>query len=67
LYLKGCYWGIATLTTVGFGDIQGGTASEKLICIVWMMLGVAFYSFTVGSIASILSSMDFKKKSSKKD
>jgi hypothetical protein len=62
LYLFGFYWAVTTLTTVGFGDFSGGTAAERIICILWMMIGVGFYSFTVGSIASILSSMDSKKK-----
>jgi hypothetical protein len=58
LYLFSLYWSITTLTTVGFGDINAGTNSERIICIIWMMFGVGFYSFTVGSISSVLSSID---------
>jgi voltage-gated potassium channel Kch len=62
LYLYAYYWAVTTLTTVGYGDISGGTTSERILCMVWMMVGVAFYSFTVGSIASVISSMDAKSK-----
>jgi hypothetical protein len=62
VYCAAIYWAVATLTTVGYGDISGGTSAERIICVFWMIIGVAFYSFSVGSIASILSSMDSKKK-----
>ena len=58
LYLFSLYWAITTLTTVGLGDMNAGTPTERGICILWMMFGVGFYSFTVGSISSVLSSMD---------
>jgi hypothetical protein len=58
LYMFSLYWSITTLTTVGFGDINARTNSERIICIIWMMFGVGFYSFTVGSISSVLSSID---------
>ena len=57
-YLFGLYWALTTLTTVGFGDISAGTSAERIICIVWMMFGVGFYSFAVGTITSVLTSMD---------
>ena len=58
LYMFAFYWAITTLTTVGLGDVNAGTDAERFICILWMMFGVGFYSFTVGSISSVLSSMD---------
>ena len=57
-YLFALYWALTTLTTVGFGDISAGTSAERVICIVWMMFGVGFYSFAVGTITSVLTSMD---------
>ena len=58
LYLASLYWTFTTLTTVGFGDIQGFTSNEMAICIVWMMFGIGFYSFLIGTLASVLSSID---------
>jgi len=47
-----------TLTTVGFGDIVAYTAVEKVFAIVWMTFGVAFYSFTIGNLSTIMATMD---------
>ena len=58
LYFYSYYWAITTLTTVGFGDISGGTDAERLIAMMWMMVGVMFYSLTVGSISSVINAWD---------
>jgi hyperpolarization activated cyclic nucleotide-gated potassium channel 1 len=60
LYITSLYWALTTLTTVGYGDIAAFTEGEMVICMIWMMFGVGFYSFTVGTLSSVLSSMDAK-------
>ena len=60
LYLTSFYWAITTLTTVGFGDINAVTSFEMIICMVWMMFGVGFYSMVVGTLSSVLTSLDAK-------
>jgi CRP-like cAMP-binding protein len=60
LYTTALYWALTTLTTVGYGEIFAYTIGEKVICMLWMMFGVGFYSFTVGTLSSVLSSMDSK-------
>ena len=52
---------MATITTVGFGDINGGTISEKMICIALMVIGVIAFSFATGTLSSILSNLDSSK------
>ena len=47
-----------TITTVGFGDISGGTTTEKMICSVLMVIGVSSFSFATGTLSSILSNLD---------
>ena len=49
---------MTTLGTIGYGDIVPGTNLERIIAILWMILGVGFYSFAVGSLSSLLSSID---------
>ena len=49
---------MTTITTVGFGDISGGTISEKIICVVLMVIGVISFSFATGTLSSILSNLD---------
>ena len=58
LYLSSLYFTVTTITTVGFGDISGGTLGEKMICIVLMLFGVISFSFSTGTLSSILSNLD---------
>jgi len=60
-YIASMYWSFTTLTTVGYGDISPYTNFEKIIATLWMLFGLYFLSFTVGSLASMLSSFDTKE------
>ena len=57
-YISAMYWSFQTLTTVGYGDMQGKTMEERVFSILWILFGVAFYSFTIGNLQSILSQID---------
>jgi CRP-like cAMP-binding protein len=57
-YIAAIYWSFTTLATVGYGDIVGKTDLERAFSILWMIFGVGFYSFTIGSLTSILTSLD---------
>jgi hypothetical protein len=57
-YISAMYWAFQTLTTVGYGDMQGTTMEERLFSILWILFGVAFYSFTIGNLQMILSQID---------
>ncbi|CDW89105.1 cation channel family protein [Stylonychia lemnae] len=59
-YITAMYWAFQTLTTVGYGDVQGTTTFERIYCLLWMIFGVAFYSFTIGNLQSIISTIDVK-------
>lgn len=50
------YWSLQTLTTVGFGDMTIKSVNERLFAIVWMILGVAFYSYAIGNLTNIIAS-----------
>lgn len=52
------YWAFQTITTVGYGDINAETPGERVLAIIWMIVGVGFYSFTIGNLSSILADMD---------
>ena len=46
------------MTTVGFGDVTVGTTTERIFAIVWMIVGVAFYSYAIGNMTSMIASLD---------
>jgi hypothetical protein len=61
IYLAALYWEMSTLTTVGYGDISANTEGEIQMSIVWMLFGVAFYSYVISILTSSLVSEDAKK------
>lgn len=60
IYIRSVYFIITVLTTVGFGDISAFTVPEMLLVTGWMIIGIAFYSVLVGTLSSVLSSLDVK-------
>lgn len=61
LYIASLYWTVTTLATVGYGDITPANGDERIICIIVMLGGVFFYSYTIGTITSLMADMDRKK------
>lgn len=57
-YLNAVYWCVATLTTVGYGDVLPTTDAQKLYATVVMVLGIGVYAFIIGNIATILTNLD---------
>ncbi|OMJ85359.1 hypothetical protein SteCoe_13332 [Stentor coeruleus] len=57
IYMASLYWTITTLATVGYGDITPSNSLERGICIAVMLGGVFFYSYTVGTMTSLMASM----------
>lgn len=45
---------MVTLTTVGYGDIYGYTWQEYVFTMIVEFLGIAFFSFIMGSINNVL-------------
>jgi multisubunit Na+/H+ antiporter MnhB subunit len=59
-YIVSVYWALQTLTTVGYGDLPARSVYEKIAAVIWMIIGVGFYSFTIGNLSSIFNSIDVK-------
>jgi len=38
--------------------VSGVTVTERIFAIVWMLLGVAMYSYTIGNMTNMIASMD---------
>lgn len=45
------YWALATMTTVGYGDITPHTTAGKIIACVVMLVGIGFFAVLTGAIA----------------
>ena len=58
LYLVSIYWVFTVITTVGFGDITAANSIERIYAIIVMGFGIAFYSYTISNISSVLVSMN---------
>jgi voltage-gated potassium channel Kch len=58
-FLVAFYWSLQTIFTVGYGDISPVTLYERLFAMIWMIVGIGFYSYTLGNMTSII--MDFDK------
>jgi hypothetical protein len=57
-YITAFYWVVTTLTTVGYGDILGYTPQEYIFNMIVEFIGIAFFSFIMGSINSVLLADD---------
>ena len=56
IFITSIYWVITTLTTVGYGDIKGYHIFEYIFQMIVEFLGIALFSFLMGSINSIVVS-----------
>lgn len=56
------YWTVTTITTVGYGDILAYNNVERIYCSVIMIIGVFLYSYTIGSLSSILLNLDARRE-----
>lgn len=65
-YLMSLYWGMTTMTTVGYGDISAATRAEQIYCIVAMLIGGFMFGIIIGSLSNIIASaspLESNKKS----
>lgn len=60
IYIISFYWTLTTITTVGYGDISSGTSIERIYNMFIMASGVIMYSFAIGSLSTIVSTIDAK-------
>lgn len=51
------YFGITTMTTVGFGDLNPKSNWERVFTSFWMLFGVATFSVIMSHFLLILSSL----------
>jgi hypothetical protein len=57
VYVAALMWSMQTATTVGYGDIQAQTDSERLYMVVAMLVGGSFFSFIIGAFVGVIASL----------
>lgn len=50
-YLWCLYWALTVLDTIGYGDIVPRTSYEIIVCLIWMAVGISFYSYTISNLS----------------
>lgn len=58
IYISAIYYCFVVLTTVGYGDISSHNTYERLFTIIWMIFGIAFYSFIISFITFFFNSRE---------
>ena len=53
-YIVSLYWFMATLFTVGYGDVVPQSSFERVYAIVAMIIGCAVYSFVIGTVTQLM-------------
>lgn len=53
--LDALWWGIVTMTTVGYGDISPQTGEGRLAAVVLMVLGITLFGLITATATSILT------------
>ncbi|HRD66150.1 MAG TPA: cyclic nucleotide-binding domain-containing protein [Candidatus Competibacter sp.] len=61
-YGQAVYWTITTLATVGYGDVHPVTLSQMMYASLVMMVGVGFFGFVLGNVATLLFRMDAERE-----
>ncbi len=61
------WWAIATLTTVGYGDVYPITVAGKILSIIIAILGIGMVAVPTGIITAGFSEVINKQKSDKDD
>jgi voltage-gated potassium channel len=51
-YPEALWWGVATITTVGYGDFYPTTLDGRLVAVFLMIGGIGLIGFVTGSLAS---------------
>lgn len=61
-YLTSFYFIITTFSTVGYGDISANNTSEKVFCIIVMVVGVTAFAAGTSTLTNLLQTFDQENK-----
>jgi voltage-gated potassium channel len=61
------WWGVVTLTTVGYGDVTPQTTEGRLAAMALMLLGIGLFGAITATITSYIMTTDLRRMESKVD
>jgi voltage-gated potassium channel len=64
---NGIYWAIATMTTVGYGDITPATTAGQIIAVFVMIVGIGFLTMVIGAAAQRFVTPSLEEVSDEQD
>jgi len=59
-YLAALYWSIATLSTLGYGDVVPTTDAERMYVVIATIVGSSVYAYMIGNVCGMLAGMDVR-------
>lgn len=57
IYMLSLYWAVMTMTTIGYGDVTPQNQTEYLVSILLMAAMAAVWTYVIGEICAILSTL----------
>ena len=63
---KGIWFGLVTMTTVGYGDIAPKSVFGKLVTMAWMITGVTLTAVLTSTITNVFAGLDHLEMGDKK-
>ena len=59
LYLYALYWSIATVTSIGYGDVVATplNGTEQFVCVAMMLTGSLLFAYLVGSFCGLAATL----------
>ena len=62
-YLRGVYWAVTTIATIGYGDYTADHNSNKQIAysIIVELFGVGMFSYVIANVSSLVSNLDIAR------
>ena len=58
MYCAALYWAVATITSVGYGDISATNPTEFKVSIICVLLSSCLWAYIIGSACGIISNLD---------
>ena len=56
-YVASLYWAVATLSTIGYGDVVPVTDWERTFVIFGGLVGASTYAYMVGAVSGIIAGL----------